>query len=258
MDNDTLITEIKKKKELSDLPDSLVKETLQNYLNKNKLSIPKNEKELKIVIKEIRSQLRRYAGQYQKGFSLNKKSSLLHKGEIGELLKSHSSTKERIDFYPKLTQIINSFKPESILDLGCGLNPLAIAKKGLIYYAYDIKQSDLDLVSEFFRMRGIKGKVFCQDLRKINSFPKTDLTLIFKFLDIVEKDKYNFSKSLLKKISSPNIIVSFSTKTLSGRPMNSPRREWFEKLLVELQYKYESIISTNEIFYIIEKGFKYN
>ena len=76
---DNLIAEIKKKKELSDLPDSLVKEALESYLNKNRISIPSASREIKIIVKEIRSQLRRYAGQYQSSHSKSKKLNLLEK-----------------------------------------------------------------------------------------------------------------------------------------------------------------------------------
>ncbi len=250
---DQIVAEIKKKKELSDIPDELVRDALEAYLRKNSLEIPKKEKEIKIIVKEIRAKLRRYVGQYQSTKSLSKKSRLLQEGKIPELLKTHASTKERISFYNNLKEIIKQINPKSVLDLGCGLNPLAIASPGIIYYAYEIKKDDLEIVSEFFRINNIKGKIFFQDIRKAGSFPIVDLTLMFKILDIIEKDKYNFAKSLLQKIKSKQIIASFSTKTLSGKPMNSPKRLWFEKILHELNYNFKTISSNNEIFYFITK-----
>ena len=250
---DRVVAKIKEKKELSDIPDSLVGETLETYLRKNHLVIPQKEKELKIIIKEVRSHLRRYVGQYQSSASLSKKQRLLHEGKISELLKTHASTRERASFYPKLKELIKKMNPKSILDLGCGINPIAVASPGMEYYAYEIKKDDLVLVAEFFKMSRIKGKTFFKDIRKESEFPKADLTLMFKILDIMEKDKYNFTKSLLEKINSKHIIVSFSTRTLSGKPMNAPRRLWFEKLLEELKYKFTSISSNNEIFYLITR-----
>ena len=80
---ESLIAEIKKKRELSDIPDELVKETLSSYLKKNQINIPKKEKELKLIVKEVRAMLRRYVGQYQSSASLDKKIRLLRLSQSG-------------------------------------------------------------------------------------------------------------------------------------------------------------------------------
>ncbi|MCH7536068.1 MAG: hypothetical protein IH948_10090 [Bacteroidetes bacterium] len=106
---------------------------------------------------------------------------------------------------------------------------------------------------EFFKKNKIKGKTFLRDIRKIKEFPKTDLCLIMKTLDIVETKGHSQATKIMKNLNSKNIIVSFSTRTLSGKPMNSPRRQWFENLLENLEYKFKIINSNNEVFYFIEK-----
>ena len=124
---DKVIKKIKKKPELSDLPDSLVLSVLESYLSKNRIGLPKNPKQLKIVVKEIRSELRNYTGRFQ--VKSKKRVKLLEENKILELLKTHTSTKERIKDYQKLIKKIENFSPKSILDLGCGLNPIAIMNK---------------------------------------------------------------------------------------------------------------------------------
>ena len=96
-----LIARIKQKKELSGLANSLVSDALEDYLKK--YSIPlKNLRhpQEKIIIKEIRAELRNLAGRFQ--ISLKKRLFLLEKGDIQTLLKTHTSTAERFNFYPKL------------------------------------------------------------------------------------------------------------------------------------------------------------
>ncbi len=248
-----LVSKIKEKRELSDLPDSLVKEALKDYLKKRNIDIPKKEKQQKIIVKEVRAELRKYTGRFQIKSPFEKRKKLLEEYKIIELLKTHTSTKERLDDYDKIKELIYSSNPKSILDLGCGLNPIAIAKNGVKYYAYDIKESELRLIELYFKKNKIQGKTFFEDIREIEEFPKTDMCLIFKTLDIIESKGHKKAMEILQKIPSKKIIVSFSTKTLSGKPMNSPRRQWFENLLNALNYKFEIFKIKNEIFYIIEK-----
>ena len=156
MSMDSLVAQIKDKRELRSLPDPLVEKTLKDYLAKNKLKLPKAEKEIKLIIKEVRAELRRYTGQYTLKSNIKNINELLSSNNIEDLLKEHRSTKERIQDYPMIKQIINNLNPKSILDLGCGINPIAIAKKAVRYHAYDINDNDLEIVRQFFKKNGIK------------------------------------------------------------------------------------------------------
>ncbi len=247
----SIVAEIKTKKELSDIPEDLVESCLNNYLTKHKITISNNKKERKYIIKSIRAELRRYSGQYSLSSNL-KRSKLVNSKDFIELLNHHSSTKERINDYPLLKEIISKINPRVILDLGCGLNPLAIASKNIFYHAYDIKKEDLDIVSSYFKDNNIRGDIHNKDIRQINKFPESDLCLILKVLDILGNNKTELAKKFLTEINSKNFIVSFATKTLSGRPMNRPYRRWFENLLTTMSFKYELIRTNQEIFYVIK------
>lgn len=247
---DSLIKEIKKKKEFQDLPDSLVENSLKNYITKNRILQINSPKSVKLVVKAIRSELRRYSGQYS-SLSKSRRNKLISQNDTEKLLKSHSSTRERIEDYFYIKNLIKKLNPKSILDLGCGLNPIALAEKNISYYAYDIKNQDIETVSEFFNKNKIDGFALQADITTLKEFPQTDLCLIFKVLDILPGNRYENSKSLISQIKSEKIIVSFATHTLSGKPMNSPKRFWFENLLKELNLSYKTEKSKNEIFYLI-------
>ena len=254
-----LVKKIKEKKELSGLPDSYVLDSLKNELKKinfpNIDSIKKSEQ--KIIIKLVRAELRRSAGMFQKSKEKSWKSrfTLLEENKIEELLKTHSSTNERLNFYPKLKELIFSLKPSSILDLGCGINPIAIAKPNIKYYAVDIQQDDLDIVKKFFQKNNISGETFVQDISSSSTenLPSVDLCLMFKLLDILEKKGHRQAEQILKNIKTNFFIISFSTKTLSGRSMLHQKRPWLERILGKLNYHFKIEKSDNEIFYIIEK-----
>jgi hypothetical protein len=247
-----VVNRIKSKKELSGVSDSIILEHLEEYLRKNKLSLERlNNSQIKLVIKDIRSDLRNHVGRFLA--STKNRGKLLEKEDIPSLLKTHSSTKERIEFYPQLKEIISRLNTKSILDLGCGINPIALASSGVKYYASDINTADLNAVEAFFEKNKIDGKTFVCDLNKIEGckLPEADLCLILKVFDILGKKDYEIAEKVLESINCKHIIASFSTRTLSGKPMNSPRRIWFEKLLNSLCYQFEIIKSKNEIFYIV-------
>ena len=247
-----LIDKIKQKKEFKYLDSDFIAGILDNYIKKHNLLLENlKKKEIKIIIKEARSKLRLYTGRFQ--ISLKKRIKLLEQNKIKELLATHSSTAERLDFYPELKQIIKGLKINSILDLGCGLNPIALADSKMKYYASDIKKDDLKLVYEFFEKNKIQGEIFIYDVTNIkDNLPKTDLILLFKILDILEKP-YEITEKILKEIKSKYFLISFATRTLSGKSMSNPRRFWLENLLKKLGQHYRIFSSENEIFYLIEK-----
>ena len=247
-----IVQKIKQKKELSGIENSIVLEHLNEYLAKHRINLTAlTPYQIKLIITDIRKILREKVGRFQA--STKSRHPLLERGNIQAILHTHSSTKERVYFYPQLKEIIKRLKVKSILDLGCGINPMALAEKGIKYYASDINSEDLNVVKAFFKNYQIDGEVFVCNLNKIDecSLPKTDLTLILKVFDILGKSDYRTAKNILEKISSKHLIVSFSTKTLSGKPMKNQRRAWFERLLNSFLYRFEIVKSDNEIFYII-------
>lgn len=252
----SIISKIKQKKEFQGIPNSFLKKELANYLSKKKIQISSlSPYEIKLIVKDMRSLLRKYVGMFS--ISLKKRQLLLNSNKIDKLLMAHSSTKERLSIYPWLKEKIYSRKPRTILDIACGLNPIALAKAGVEYNACDINEQDLLIVREFFKINKIKGKVFSCDLKSyILSLPKTDITLILKILDILgktTKEKFILAEKILSKINSKIIIISFSTISLSGKPMLHSKREWFEALLKKLNFQFSIEKTKNEIFYFVRK-----
>src|SRR3989344_1606960 len=254
MDLASIIKKIKGKKELEGISDLVIKDNLLRYIKKHSVNIEKlSNKDSKIIIKDIRSELRFFVGQYQ--FKVKDRGKVLNKDDFDELLKTHSSSSERLSFYPVLKKILSDLKIKSILDLGCGLNPLALSQKNIEYFASDINEKELSIIQEYFKKNNINGKTFVYDLRNIsNDLPKTDLTILLKVLDVVSKNDKKLSEKIILNIGSRYLLVSFSIKKLSGKPMNFPERKWFEKMLLRNKLRYEKFYSENEVFYLIFLG----
>ncbi len=162
-----LIKEIKSKKTLKNLDDDFIKYHLDKYFKLNpklntmfvdKLEQQKNEKKKikkkvqKGIIKDIRAILHKAYGMFiLKDYFKKDKIE-----DVDQLLKAHKSTKERLFIYYKLYKKLFEItgKPKSILDLGCGFNPLSYKYMGLgkvDYYAYDISSDDLSFLQKHLR-----------------------------------------------------------------------------------------------------------
>ncbi|HLC31089.1 MAG TPA: hypothetical protein VJK51_00310 [Candidatus Nanoarchaeia archaeon] len=246
-----IISKIKEKPELKGIADSLVEEKLSKVLKKYPLSL--SEKNEKLIIKETRALLRKNVGQYQ--IKTTKRTKLFKEKNWSELLYTHTSTKERAPHYLELKQKINTFKPLSILDLGCGLNPLALATPTIPYHASDVNESDLSIVKAYFKEKNLKGSVFSFDLRNQDpsTLPQADICLLFKLFDALEQTSHKLAEQLITKIPTQRFLISFALIKLSGKPMNVPNRPWLEHLLRKHNLPYSSFIIGNELFYYVEK-----
>jgi len=261
-----LIKEIKKKKELSNISDQFVKTELEKYLKLHpRIDLTKiniKSKDYKIIITDLRAVLRRVYGLFRDD-KKNELEELLNKGKIKDILATHSSTKERFLIYERLYKQIFAItgKPKKILDLGCGLNPFSyqfMKLKELEYYAYDIDSKEIEFIKRHFtvlenRNSFFKGKAEVKDI--INDvLPKVDVCFLLKMTDVIDRGKgHKITENLLEKVPAKYIVMSFATRTMSGKKMTAPRRNWVEWLCQRKEYAYEIIEFENEIFYIISK-----
>ncbi len=258
-----IIQKIKSKKELSSLSDVFIKSMVSDLKIKN----------TKNIIKETRKELRRVYGEFQIKsaikkrekyineiiLSLNKKDFNLEAHE--NILKTHRSTRERLQIYKDIYSKLPKFS--SLQDLACGLNPFSLIflkNKDITYHTYDLECQELSLVKRYFKAVKINFNNFNFEVKPINLLDetpktKTDIAFIFKFFDILEtKGDYKIAERILSETNSKKIIVSFSTKTLSGKSMNHPNRKWFELMLKRLNLEFKILKYENEIFYFVNKA----
>lgn len=246
---DNIIRKIKSKKPLDRLDDEFVASYLNEFLRINP-KLKKNlddgvlkKREERGIIKGVRSELNRVYGQ----FWLDDRMTL----------DSHKSTKERKSFYEDLYKkiLLITGKPRTILDLGCGLNPLTynLIGRDVYFIATELTNYDCSRLRKYFNDNNVKGEVVRADLREYNKFPKVGVCFMFKFLDSIEIKGHKLSEYLVSTIKADYIVASFSTETMSGRRMNYPRRGWFEMMLKRLGYGYEKFCFGKEVFYVVKK-----
>lgn len=259
MDVGLIVKKIKEKKELKGISDEVIKKEINSFLSKNnklkkrilKSKRPEKSSSFKTCVKKVRAKLRKIHG----GFKLEEFMNVLEDEPRKEILKYHKSTKERLPYYKEVYRKIFGITgvPSSVLDLGCGLNPISFPVK-CKYHAYDINNEEINFLNKYFKLKNKKGKAYVKDILSVNIFPKTDLCLIFKVVDLLDKKGHKNTEKILKKLRSKFVVVSFSTKTLSKRKMRHPERGWIEKLCARLGFSFKKFSIENEIFYILRKS----
>jgi len=169
-----LIAKIKEKRTLNNLDDDFVRDKVLEYLNKNKLILEKKRDFVKVV-KEVRNELNTAYGQ----FNLN-----------CDGLKGHKSSLERFDYYSSIYHSIFEItgKPISILDVGCGKNPLSYQYLGCNpkYLCYEISSKDVEYLNKYFAKNKINGKAFVKDVTSEFNYDKADIVFLFKLFDSIE------------------------------------------------------------------------
>lgn len=251
----SFIEDVKRKKELDKLDDQFVSQIIKDYFKEKKLETqnPRSGK-YKKAVKEIRAILRRKTGVFLPNADITLPKSLQDRAGHIKVLEKYPSTRERIGIYKELYKKIFAItgKPKKIMDLACGYNPFSYPFLGCRpdYVAIDINGHLLQHIQAYFKKMNINGSVMMGDMRLLE-FAKADICFIFKAVDVLEKKKgHKEAEKLLKKLKCP-AVVSFSTKTLSGRNMGHPYRGWIEQLCKRLGWKFETLVFENEIFYVI-------
>jgi 16S rRNA (guanine(1405)-N(7))-methyltransferase len=258
------INHILEKKELRGIDTAVVIKFIKKNLDaKSKRIIEEKRfksKEYKAFVKKVRADLRRSFGAFNN--PKIDRNKLIEKNEFIKIIKSHLSSKERLPYYKEIYNKIfgNIKKPVSIIDLGCGMNPLSSEFMNVLpknYLALDINADDLNIIKKYFEKKKINGKIRVFDASKLSNyiFNETyDFCFAFKLFEILETSKsHKLTEDIILRIPSKAIVASFSTRTLSGAPMSRKRRIWFEVMAKRLGYKSELFEAKNEIFYILKK-----
>jgi 16S rRNA (guanine(1405)-N(7))-methyltransferase len=145
------------------------------------------------------------------------------KSACSQLLGLHSSTRERLPILEQFYEAVFGItgRPSSMLDLGCGLNPLAWSWMGLEagtrYFALDIDQSRVHFLNRYLALAGLEPLARCQDVLSQPPADTVDLALLLKLSPTLERQETGATLRLIEQIRSPHVVVSFSVTSLGGR-----------------------------------------
>lgn len=139
-----------------------------------------------------------------------------------DVMRHHASTRERLPILGRIyREALAGLPPiRSVLDLACGLNPLARAwmplESDATYYACDLYADMVAFLNGWFALGG-PGQAFVCDLSAGAPAQKADLALALKLLPPLEQIERGAGLRLLRSIDAPFVLVSFPAHSLGGR-----------------------------------------
>lgn len=144
-------------------------------------------------------------------------------GALIAAMRAHASTRERLPhleaFYAGIWAVTGM--PRSVLDLGCGLNPLALPWMGLdpsaAYVAIDVDERPLAPVRAFLTGTGQPHAVRAMDLAREVPADEADVALLLKLVTTLDRQDPEAAARLLRGLRVHHAVVSFAVRTLGGR-----------------------------------------
>jgi 16S rRNA (guanine(1405)-N(7))-methyltransferase len=141
------------------------------------------------------------------------------------IMEAHASTRERLPILEEFYAIIWAGLPpmRSILDIACGLNPLAIPwmplADGAAYYAYDIYRDLVDFAGQFMALpqARVSGQAEARDVLQLDALPQVDVALVLKTIPCLEQVDKTAGVKLLGRVRANHVLVSFPVHSLGLR-----------------------------------------
>jgi 16S rRNA (guanine(1405)-N(7))-methyltransferase len=140
-----------------------------------------------------------------------------------DIMGAHASTRERLpileDFFS--TCLGNIVPPRSVIDIACGLNPLARSWMPLAdnvsYHAYDIYADMMQFLQDYMGLAKINGRAEVRDVIHTPPRETADLALLLKTLPCLEQIERGASARLLDALQARYLLVSYPVSSLGGR-----------------------------------------
>ncbi len=232
--NKKILNIIRKKRELSQLPEKDIEIAYSRFEKNDLLEEEKIEKTKEILRKNF------IAFVSKKLFSLKNK-------DVEWILRKHISTKERLPFYQEIyKRIFKKLKKLTLIDLDSGINGFSYSffpkNVEINYLGIESVGQLVDLTNFYFKKNKISGKVIHmslfekEELKKIiKKQKKPRVIFLFKVIDSLEIFKKNYSKELILELIElvDFMVLSFATKTLRNKKPFFAKRDWIINFIKE-------------------------
>jgi 16S rRNA (guanine(1405)-N(7))-methyltransferase len=236
-------------------------------------------RDLRAAIKATKSKLHQVTGSYLAGGEdyaswLTELRAGLESGDAAEarqaclrVMARHASSRERLsilgDFY---TQTLGPLAPiHRVLDIGCGLNPLALRwmplANGAQYHACDVRADLVAFVGEYLALEAahgpgaVRGAASLCDASQAAPEISADVALLLKMLPSLDQLDRAANLRLLRAIRAPHILVSFPVRSLGGRRkgMESTYASAFHALLAQAGWQARQFVFESELAFLVSK-----
>ena len=183
-------------------------------------------------------------------------------GVARQMMKLHASTRERLPDLEVFYALAFAGLPpiHSILDVACGLNPLAIPWMPVVpnveYYAVDIYRDMIEFVNSFLALVGVRGSAVTGDVLGDYPMRKVDLALVLKTIPCLEQVDKTAGAKLLESIQAKYVLVSFPVYSLGGRGgkgMTENYAERFYQLVAGRSWQVRKLEFPTELAFMVTK-----
>ena len=224
------------------------------------------------AVKATKNQLHQSAAVYQSGRMAYDRwladlratwpDATARKPLLRQLMTAHSSTNERLailnDFYQRIFALLPPI--HSVLDIACGLNPLALPWMPLApnasYLAVDIFTDQVAFLNDFFQLANVAGRAETRNLLADCSSEPVDLALILKTIPCLEQMEKDAGRRLLGQVQARHLVIPFPIRSLGGREkgMASTYSVRFAQLTSDWDAKITRLDFGNELVFVVERG----
>jgi 16S rRNA (guanine(1405)-N(7))-methyltransferase len=185
------------------------------------------------------------------------------------VMGQHSSTRERLpildQFYRDIFAITG--QPSLLLDLGCGLNPLALPwmdrvppqssgqTPGIRYVPLDIDADRVRFLNRYLALASLEPLARCQDILSHPPNDAADVALLLKMSPTLERQEPGATLALIEQLTAPYVVVSFAVKSLGGREkgMAEHYQQQFLGWLKDRQWPAEKLAFDSELVFIVRR-----
>jgi len=259
----TILTQIKKTKKYR----YICKPTIRHLIIQGLKKTVNEKKAIKYVKTKLHQITAHYLGEpdYDNEFhkfeilteeNRNKKIKHICK----DILSFHASTRERLEiidsFYSQIFQITG--KPNVILDIACGLNPLFIPwmnlPENIQYHAYEINEKRVEFINKFFCLLNVSPEAKVQDVLINPPVQASDLVFLFKMVHCFERREKGVTLPLLENLKAAYLVVSFPIYNLNKqRNIKHIYEGMFLKMIRDKPWRIKKIEFDNELVFCIKK-----
>ena len=229
---------------------------------------------MKEAIKATKNTLHQVAGAYVRGAPrfdewLVEIQAAQAGGDRRRLLDScaramsyHSSTRERLPILDRFfAETLAACGPiRSVLDLACGLNPLAIPwmplAPGATYLAYDIYSDMMDFVGAFLATIGVEGQAHACDILHAPPAQAADVAFLLKAIPCLGQMDKSAGLRLLDAVNARYVLVSFPVSSLTGKGkgMRMNYEAHFGELMSERRWPFKRFEFSAELAFVVTKA----
>ncbi len=178
-------------------------------------------------------------------------------------MAAHQSSRERLPLLARFYhEVLGDLAPvASVLDLACGLNPLAIPwmplAPGARYAACDVYTDLAAFLQEALPLLGVEGTAEALDLSARTPDTVAGVALLLKTIPCLEQLDRSAGVRLLHEVRARHLVVSFPMQSLGGRRdrgMPAHYRARFAELVQDQPWAVTEHVYESELVFVIDKG----